>query len=320
MSPIQPPPALPSSYLGVDVAKASLAVAAPGQALTCPNTPRAHQRLVVLCRQFPAPHVVLEASGGYEQDLVRALQAAQIPVSVVQPQRVRHFAKAAGVWSKTDPVDAAVLRRFGEVHQPAPTLPRTPTQEALAELIGRRRQLVELQTQEANRAEHHAHKVVQRTARHLLSALKKEIQACETAITKLLATDAGLAQRVRRLQELYGMGPVNAVTLVVEMPELGQLSDQTAAALAGVAPYPQESGQWKGRRRIRGGRPTVRLALYTAAMTARRHDPILKAYYERLIARGKAGLVAITAVMRKLIILCNRLLKDPSFVLKTSLA
>jgi transposase len=259
--------------------------------------------------------VVCEATGGYEQAVVRVLQSAGIPVSIVEAGRVRHFARAQGQRAKSDPIDAAVLSAYGRACHPAPAPSASPQQQQLAQLVQRRRQLVQLLIQERNHAEHYADAFRRKQFRQLANLLEKQITQCEETIAALIAKDAALAQKASRLQAIAGVGPVSAATVLAEMPELGRLNNQTAAALAGVAPYNRDSGSQKGLRHIAGGRRTVRSALFMAALSAVRHDRILKAFYQRLRAAGKKPLVALTACMRKLIILMNRLLKNDLFQL-----
>ena len=259
--------------------------------------------------------MVLEASGGYERGLVRALHAAAVPVSVVEPGRVRAFARAKGHRAKTDPMDAAVLQAFGEALTPRPTAPETPQQQELAALALRRRQLLEFSTAEKNRSAHYDDALRRRQAKTLLALLERQIQQCDHALAALLRADEELTRKAARLQEVPGVGLVTATTLLAEMPELGTLSDAAVAALAGLAPYNRDSGPCAGTRRVSGGRRTVRCALYMAALSAVRFDPILQRFHQRLLLKGKKPLVALTAVMRKLIVLLNRLLKNPSFAL-----
>lgn len=306
------------NYIGVDVAKLSLAADLPGQCLTVGNDIKGHDHLLRLFGALPNAHVVLEATGGYEQSFVRALHCAGIAVSVIEPSKARAFARAKGLRAKTDPIDAALLRGFGVAMAPHPTAPPTAQQQRLAELVMRRRQLVDSVTCESNRSDHYLDPLANRQAAAHLRLLRKQTDQCDKAIAALIAADEVLAQRSARLQELPGVGAVTASTLIAEMPELGTLSDEGAAALAGVAPYNCDSGPFAGSRRIAGGRISVRCCLYMAAMSARVHDPILKTFYNRLVARGKKRIVALTAVMRKLIILLNRMLKNPNFELKAA--
>jgi transposase len=302
-------------YVGVDVAKASLQVDLGGQSHALSNDAKGHSRLLKLLRVHPTAQVVCEATGGYEHTMVRALHAAKVPVSVVEAGRVRHFACAQGQRAKTDPIDATGLSAYGRAMQPAATPPPTPEQECLTQLSNRRLQLLETRLAEANRAEHYHHEFSQRQARKVIALLDKQIEACDKAITKLIADDADLKKRSERLDAIPGVGVVTAATVLAEIPELGKISDQAAAALAGLAPYNKDSGTIKGVRRIAGGRAAARCALYMAALSAVKHDAILKAFYQRLLGAGKKPKVALVACMRKLVVLMNRLLKKPDFQL-----
>jgi transposase len=302
-------------YVGLDVAKLSLQLHVAGSSHSLANDRQGHAQLLKLLRAHPHAHIVCEATGGYEQPVVRALQAADLPVSIIEAGRVRYFARAQGQRAKTDPIDAAVLSNYGATFKPSATPGVSPQQQRLADLCQRRRQLIHTRTAEHNRAEHYTDPLCLRQARQLQKTLEKQIDQCDRAITTLIAEDAGLAQKARRLEAIAGVGPVVAATVLADMPELGKLSPQTAAALAGVAPYNRDSGGQKGLRHIKGGRRSVRCALYMATLSAVRHDPILKEFYLRLRASGKRPLVAMTACMRKLIVLMNRLLKNENFQL-----
>lgn len=265
----------------------------------------------------PQAQVICEATGGYEQPLVRALHAAHLPVSIVEAGRVRHFAKAQGWRAKTDPIDATVLSQYGQTFAPPPTPAPTAVQVQLAELSRRRQQLLETFTTETNRAAHYTDKLRLRQTRQLQRLLQQQIAACDAALAELIATDATLKTRAQRLDAIPGVGPVTAATVLAELPELGHVSHPAAAALAGVAPYNHDSGDHAGPRHIAGGRKIIRCALYMAALSAVRFDPILKAFYQRLRLQGKKPKVALVAVMRKLVVLMNRLLKNPHFQLAT---
>lgn len=305
----------PILHIGLDVAKLSLQLHLAGRFHSLTNDAKGHAQLLKLLRVHPAAHLVCEATGGYEQAVVRVLHAAQIPVSIVEAGRVRYFARAQGQRAKTDPIDAAVLSQYGVTFQPVASAPATPQQQRLADVCQRRRQLIHTLTGETNRAEHYTDLLCRRQARALHKALDKQIKQCDQAITQLIAEDAVLTHKANRLKAIPGVGPVVAATVLAEMPELGQLNRQTAAALAGVAPYNRDSGGQKGMRHISGGRRPVRCALYMATLSAVRYDRILKEFYLRLRAAGKKPLVAITACMRKLVILMKHLLKNPNFSL-----
>jgi transposase len=302
-------------YVGLDVAKLTLQLHLAGRLHSLANDPKGHAQLLKLLSAHPSVHVICEATGGYEQAPVRVLQAVDIAVSIIEAGRVRYFARAQGQRAKTDPIDAAVLTAYGYAIKPAATPALSASQQQLAAVAQRRRQLLDLRTVELNRAEHYTDPFCVRQTRRLQKSLEKQIQQCNQTITELIAQDPILAHRAKRLQAIAGVGPVTAATVLAEMPELGKLNPQTAAALAGVAPYNYDSGPLKGTRHISGGRQTVRCALYMATLSAVRYDRILKAFYQRLLAAGKKPLVALTACMRKLVVLMNHLLKNDKFQL-----
>jgi transposase len=305
----------PILYAGLDIAKDSLALDLPGKLLTFPNDPKGHRQLLKALRPHPQVQVICEATGGYERAVVAVLHAATVPVSVVEPGRVRHFARAQGQRAKTDPIDATLLTAYGQAMRPAATPARTAAQQRLDELTTRRRQLLHTRTSESNRAAHSTAALCRRQARQLLKLLDQQIDAAEAAIAELIAADADLSAKAQRLDALPGVGAVVAATVLAEMPELGRLTGAEAAALAGLAPYNDDSGDHTGTRHIAGGRAAVRAVLYMAALSAVRHDKILKAFYERLLANGKKPKVALVACMRKMVVVMNRLLKDPQFEL-----
>jgi transposase len=302
-------------YIGLDVAKLSLQLHLAGRFHSLANDPKGHAQLLKLLRAQPGAQVVCEATGGYEQPVVQALQAADLPVSIIEAGRVRYFARAQGQRAKTDPIDAAVLTHYGLTFKPAPTPALSAQQHRLADVSQRRRQLIHTRTMESNRAEHYTDPLCLRQTRQLQKTLEKQIDQCDQLITALIAEDAELARKATRLQTIPGVGPVVAATVLAEMPELGKLNPQTAAALAGVAPYNRDSGSHTGWRHISGGRRPVRCALYMATLSAVRYDRILKDFYQRLRAAGKKPLVALTACMRKLVVLMNHLLKNEQFQL-----
>lgn len=302
-------------YVGLDIAKSLLQIDLAAQSHLLANDSKGHAKLLKLLRPYPGAHVVCEASGGYERPLVRLLQAAQIPVSVVEAGRVRHFAKAKGLRAKTDPIDAAVLSAYGRTFQPKATTAPTATQTHLSELSHRRLQLIHTLTCETNRAAHYTDKLLRRQTTALQKVLEKQIAHCDKAIAQLIDADPDLKSRAQRLDAIPGVGTVTAATVLAQLPELGQISNPAAAALVGVAPYNRDSGQQTSPRHIAGGRVTVRCVLYMATLSAVKHDPILKAFYTRLRNLGKKPKVALVACIRKLVVLMNRLLKNPLFQL-----
>ena len=301
-------------YTGLDIAKLNLQLHLLGRRHDLPNTAAGHRRLVKLLAALPGAHVICEATGGYERDLVAALHDARIPVSVLNPARVRHFARATGQRAKTDPLDAAILTAYGQALQPQPTAPRTPQEHHLSELIRRRVQVLALLVAQRQQAQRLTVPALRRQAQSLVRRLERDLEQIETQLTQLQAQAKALDERVQKLIAITGVGTITALGVLAELPELGTLNRRQAAALAGLAPHPRASGQWHGRRRIGGGRAPVRRALYMAALVAARSNRQLKAFYQRLRAAGKPAKVALTAVMRKLIILMNHTLKNPNFV------
>jgi transposase len=302
-------------YTGLDIAKLNLQLHLAGRIHDLPNTAAGHRRLLKLLTAQVGVHVICEATGGYERDVVAALQAAKVPVSVLNPARVRHFARATGQRAKTDDIDAAVLSAYGQALQPKPTAPRTEQEQQLAELIRRRVQVVEVLVGQRQQAERLTVPVLRRQAQSLVRRLERDVAQIEEL--KALRTQATtLDARVQKLEAITGVGAITALGVLAELPELGTLNRRQAAALAGLAPHPRESGQWHGRRSIGGGRAPVRRALYMAALVAARSNRQLKVFYQRLRTAGKPAKVALTAVMRKLIVLMNQILKYPNFVLQ----
>lgn len=309
-------PTLPV-YAGLDIAKASLQLHLQSKAYDLPNTPAGHAQMIKRLAVVPGVHVVCEATGGYERGVVAALHAAQVPVSVLNPTRVRQFARAAGELAKTDPIDAAVLTAFGQAFAPAATEARTAIEIKMLALTTRRLQLLELRVAEAQRADTCADPALRKLFTAWLAQVEKQTAKVEALIEELLGAETKLAGQVQRLDDISGVGRVTAVMVLATMPELGTLNRRQAAALAGLCPYNRDSGKWAGQRCISGGRAEVRRALYMAALSASRNNSLLKAFYDRLIAAGKPAKVALTAVMRKLIVLMNHLLKNPKFSLAT---
>lgn len=296
-------------HAGLDIAKSSLQLHLAGQFHDLPNTAAGHRRLLKLLAAVPAVHVVCEATGGYERDVLGALHQAGIAVSVLNPARVRHFARATGQRAKTDRIDAAVLPAYGEKLRPAPTAARTALEQQLTELVRRRSQLIELLVAQRQQVERLTLPALRRTAQSLVRRLERDVAQIENLLQALREQTAPLDERARRLEAITGVGTTTALGVLAELPELGTLNRGQAAALAGLAPHPRESGEWQGRRTIGGGRAAVRRALYMAALSAARAQGPLREFYERLRAAGKPAKVALTAVMRKLIVLMNHVLK-----------
>ena len=297
-------------YVGLDIAKHSLQVNLLKDNFSLLNNSTGHRQLIKRLQASDRPvQVICEASGGYEQALLSQLHQAQIPASVVDPSRVRSFAKARGLRAKTDRIDAQLLSEFGHQITPAARCPLDAATAQLRELTRYRAHLLELKQSTSQQKEH----LTLPALRHAQAQLQRQFQAhlrkVEEQITALLRHHPKLNAKAQALQQVKGVGEKVTACLLAEMPELGTLNRAQAASLAGVAPFSRESGQWRGKRFIGGGRPLARKSLYMAALVASRHHPSLKTTYLNLIARGKAKKVALTALMRKLIILLNSQLK-----------
>jgi transposase len=301
-------------YTGLDIAKLNLQLHLAGRIQDLPNTAAGHRRLLKILAARPGAHVVCEATGGYERGVVAALHQAKVPVSVLNPARVRHFARATGQRAKTDHIDAALLSAYGQALQPKPTLARTQEEDQLTELVRRRAQVLEILVAQRQQAERLTVLALRRQAASLVRRLERDLEQIEEQLQMLRTQKALLDQRVQKLEAITGVGTITALGVLAELPELGTLNRRQAAALAGLAPHQRESGQWRGRRRIGGGRAPVRRALYMAALVAARSNRLLKTFYQRLRGAGKPAKVALTAVMRKLIVLMNHTLKNPNFV------
>lgn len=298
---------------GIDVSKQHLDVCIGGEEFRLDNSAQGWNAIVARLKAGNVDLVVLEATGGYERSLVCALQAGAIEVARVNPRQAREFAKSMGVLGKTDKVDARLLRDFADVlarHKERAkyiTAPAEPHRQALAALVVRRRQLVDMRVAESNRLDQ-ANKVTARSIRSIIKALDKQLVEVDDDLDRLLQEHFE-AQR-KLLDSVKGVGPVTIVTLTALLPELGRLDRRKIAKLVGVAPLANDSGQRKGKRVIWGGRSDVRSVMYMAALSAKRHNPTLKAFYDRLILAGKAPKVALVACMRKLLVILNAMLRD----------
>jgi transposase len=299
----------------VDVAKPELAVQFPDRLWSTPNTAKGHATLIERLRTLGPVHVICEATGGYERALVCALHQAGLALSVINPRQVRDFARACGRLAKTDAIDARVLADYGARLNPKADTPPEDGQADFAELVKARQDLVAMITEEVSRREHLRLPSLLKLSAARTRQLETQLAKLDALIDAHVAAHAPLAAKAERLQGVCGVGRVSAFTVLALLPELGRITDNQASALAGVAPLNHDSGQYRGQRHIAGGRAAVRRVLYMAALTACRRNPILTAFYKRLRNNGKPAKVALTAVMRKLIILLNRLLKNPHFIL-----
>lgn len=305
------------NYVGVDLSKAEIYcdLGAGAKPRLFANSPDGHAAFVAVLKAKANPHVVCESTGGYQTGLVRALQKAGVPVSVVLPGRVRAFARARGLRAKSDPIDARLLTAFAQAMQPQPAALITDAHDEFQQLTRARRDLIVQLNDEASRAEHYSAPLVLEQAQQRRTLLEQQLRAIEKRLRTLIAADPTWSARAARVREVSGIGEVSAWTVLAELPELGGLEPGQPAGLLGVAPDPNDSGPRHGQRRISGGRSHARKVLYMAALTAAHHNPVLAPFYRRLVARGKPKPVALTAVMRKLVELLNRILADPKFIL-----
>ena len=296
-------------FVGIDVSKAQLDMALrPEGRFSASNDEAGFAQILERLKAAPPTLVVLEATGGLEIPITGVLAAAGVPVVVVNPRQVRDFAKATGKLAKTDALDAQVLAHFAEVLRPAlRPLPDAQTQ-ALAALLARRRQLVEMLTAEKNRLSS-AHTPVRTSLRTHIAWLERALSHTDRDLAHAIRESPVWREKDDLLQSVPGIGPVGTSTLLANLPELGTLTGKQIAALVGVAPLNRDSGTWRGKRTVWGGRAQVRAILYMSALTATRFNPVIRVFYQRLCAAGKAKKVALTACMRKLLIILNAMMK-----------
>jgi transposase len=297
-------------YMGVDIAKSYLDAAMGNEKRRFSNDAIGHGELIKWVKQVKgAVQVICEPSGGYERALVQELARARVKISLVQANRVRQFARASGILAKTDRIDAEVLCAFGKVMRPPTVTAAKLEQEHLRELESQRRHLTHLLVMEQNRGARVSDAAVQRLNRSLTSQIKKQIERLDLLIKEHIKRSQELSIKAQKLTAISGVGARTAALLLAQLPELGQLNRREVAALVGVAPFNRDSGRMRGKRAIYGGRKPVRHGLYMAALVAAHHNPILRNFYLRLRAAGKPAKLALTATMRKLLIVLNSALK-----------
>ena len=308
-------PPRPRAYVGIDVAKESFQAALHVDGASVFNGSFSYDAkgiasLIQRLAPFDVQLIVMEATGGLERKLAAELSEAAYPVAVVNPRQARDFAKALGRLAKTDKVDADVLARMAALLKPHARPIPSAEQLHLKDLCARRRQLIHMRTQELNRVQQASLKDVRKSIKHLISAMDREIARIEKQIAKLIDSNADWKNKTDILDSVPGVGPDTAHLLLAELPEIGTLSRREVASLAGLAPHAFESGQFKGQSAIWGGRATVRTALYMGTLAATIHNPIIKAFYQRLLDNGKKKIVALTACMRKLLTILNAVVGD----------
>ena len=300
-----------ASFVGIDVAKATLDVAVlpSGETWTTANESAGFPDLVQRLTRLAPTLIVLEATGGYEDVVVATLGQAGLPVVVVNPRQVRAFGRALGQLAKTDRIDAALLARFAERVRPTPRPLPDADAQTLEALLARRRQLVEMLTAERQRLQLARAPRVRRSLQEHIRWLERQVQDTDAELTATIQASPLWRATDDLLRSVPGIGPVASQTLIGALPELGQLSPKAIAALVGVAPHACDSGTLRGRRQIWGGRSEVRAVLYMATLTATRHNPVIRAFFARLRAAGKPAKVALVACMRKLLIILNAMVR-----------
>jgi transposase len=299
-----------SQYVGIDVSKATLDVAIGDEKpFQLSNSREGLDQLLSRLRSREVALIVLEATGGLEAPGAATLAAAGMPVAVINPRQARDFAKATGRLAKTDRIDAEVLAHFAEAVRPeARPLPSAEVR-ALDALLSRRQQLLEMQVMESNRLGSCADPAVRAGLERHLAWLKAEVADADRSLAEAVKVSPAWRQRDELLRSIPGLGPVSSLTLLAALPELGALEGGKLSALVGLAPFADDSGTHRGARHVRGGRAAVRRVLYLAALSAVRHNPALKAFRDRLAARGKKAKVILTAVARKLLVIANAVIR-----------
>jgi transposase len=302
-----------SVHAGADVAQDHIDLHGPIEGLPArvANTKPGIARLIKILRSHGAAHIVCEATGGCERLLAAAAHKAGVPISVLNPRQVRDFARATNQLAKTDRIDARILCQYGETFRPEAGSPLEPALQRLAAYSTRRRQLIALRTAEKNRS-HRSDPLLASSHRSILRAINQQIAAIDAALARTVRACSRLRAKVAALTAVKGVGPNSATALLAALPELGSLSKNQAASLAGLAPFNRDSGLFRGQRHIHGGRLPARSALYMAALVASRHNPVIATFYRRLRSAGKPPKLALTACMRKLLIHLNSLLKQPA--------
>jgi len=299
-------------YVGIDVSKDRLDVQVrpSGEAFAVARNSKGLNELIERLLDLKPTLIAVEATGGFETIVAAAIAGAQLPLAVINPAQVRHFAQAVGKRAKTDPIDAAVIAHFAEAVKPEPRELPDEAARLLAELVSRRAQLIEMLVAERQREKRaSAGRVRKSLARHI-TALEKELPEIDRDIDTMVRGSPVWREKEDLLITFPGVGNTLARTFLADIPELGRLTRRQIASLVGVAPFTRRSSQWKGKSMIAGGRPTARSAIFLAALSASRCNPVLRIFYQRLLAAGKPKMVALIAVARKILTILNAMLRD----------
>jgi len=300
-----------AKYVGIDVSKDRLDVHVrpTGEAFAVARDGEGLADLVARLKPLAPRLVAVEATGGFEMTVSAAIAGAELPLVVVNPAQVRHYAQALGRRAKTDAVDAEIIARFAEATRPEPRpLPDEATQ-ALADLVTRRRQIIAMMVAERQRAGR-LPKRLKRSCERVVRLLEKELAALDQDIDDTVRGSPAWREKEDLLASVPSVGDITARTLIAELPELGTLDRRKIGSLVGIVPFTRQSGRWQGKAFIGGGRPKVRAALFVATMSAVRHNPVIRAFRERLLAKGKPKMVVMVACMRKLLTILNAILRD----------
>ena len=298
-------------YVGIDVSKSRLDIALGenGEVWHVRNDGEGFEILVKKLEEIEPKMIVIESTGGYERPVMYAMGNAGLPVAQVNPRRVREFAKAIGLLAKTDKIDARLLARFGRDAKPNLTNLPTEEEQYLSELLSRRRQILDMITAENNRLPTASPAMQKQIEEHIVW-LEKSLKDLDKDIDNFNRQDQTRDEKGKLIQSIKGVGRITAATIIADLPEIGKVKDKKISALVGVAPFNNDSGRMRGRRRVKGGRPEVRKVLYMSAVSAVQWNPYIKDYYNALLSRGKLKKVALVACMHKILIILNAMVRD----------